>query len=283
MLQIFKKYYPMRNIFFVAGEAVFIFISVLLSSVIILGLESFVPDHRLLMKILLITAICQACLYYNDLYNLKITNSFNELGIRLLQALGFAAIFLAFFYILFPDAIIGSGIFLISVFFTILLIGSWRFGYSLILNRGLFNQKIILLGSGALIKDIKREITERRDCGYTLALEAPESMSDVDLTNPASSPIVCKHKCEGLYEMAHSLGIKKVIVDFKERRAVSPTKELLRCRVDGIDVLDGTKFYENLTGKLTVETLNPSGLIFSGGFQKTLLRRFLKRSVDLIL
>ena len=108
-------------------------------------------------------------------------------------------------------------------------------------------------------------------------------MSDVDLTNPTYSPIVCKYKCEGLYAMAHTLGIKKVIVGFKERRTIFPTRELLRCRVDGIDVLDGNKFYENLTGKLTVESLNPSGLIFSDGFQKTLLRRFLKRSVDLIL
>jgi len=283
MLQIFKKYYPLRNVFFVAGEGIFIFISVLLASVIILGLESFVPDRQLLMKILLITAVCQACLYYNDLYNLKITNSFKELGLRLLQALGFAAIFLAFFYILFPDAIIGSGIFFISVFFTILLIGSWRFCYSLILNRGLFNQKIILLGSGDLVKDIKQEISERKDCGYTLALEAPESMSDVDLVNPACTPIVCNSRCDGLYEMAHTLGIKKVIVDFKERRTSYPTRELLNCRVGGIDVIDGNKFYENLTGKLTVESLNPSGLIFSGGFQKTILRRFFKRSVDLIL
>jgi sugar transferase (PEP-CTERM system associated) len=283
MLQIFKKYYPMRNIFFVAGEGIFIFVSVLLASVIILGQGSFVLSRQLLMKVFLITTVCQACLYYNDLYDLKITNSFNELGIRLLQALGFAAILLAFFYILFPDAIIGSGIFFISVFFTILLIGSWRFGYSLILNQGVFNQKIILLGSGDLIKVIKQEISERKDCGYTLALEVPENMSDVDLTNPACTPIVCKNKCEGLCEMAHTLGIQKVIVGFRERRTIFPTRELLRCRVDGIDVIDGNKFYENLTGKLTVESLNPSGLIFSGGFQKTFLRRFLKRSVDSIL
>jgi sugar transferase (PEP-CTERM system associated) len=283
VLQIFKKYYPMRNIFFVAGEGFFIFISVILASMIILGQESFVLNSQLLMKVFLITAVCQACLYFNDLYNLKITNSFNELGIRLLQALGFAAIFLAIFYILFPDAIIASGIFFITVFFAILLIGSWRFGYSLILNQGLFNQKIILLGSGDLINDIKQEISERKDCGYTLALEAPESMSDFDLTNTAYSPIIYKNKCEGLYEMANTLGIKKVIVDFKERRSISPTKELLKCRVEGIDVIDGNQFYENLTGKLTIESLNPSALIFSGGFQKTLLRRFLKRSVDLIL
>jgi len=283
MLQIFKKYYPIRNIFFVAGEGIFIYISVLLASVIILGQASFDLNRQLLMKVFLITAVSQACLYYNDLYNLKITNTFNELGIRLVQALGFAAIFLAIFYILFPDAIIASGIFFITVFFTILLIGSWRFGYSLILDRGLFNQKIILLGSGNLIKDIKQEIRERKDCGYTLALEVPENMSDVDLNDPPRSAIVCKNKCEGLCEMAHSLRIKKVIVDFEERRTTSPTKELLSCRVDGIDVIDGNRFYENLTGKVTVESLNPSGLIFHGGFQKTLLRRFLKRSVDLIL
>jgi sugar transferase (PEP-CTERM system associated) len=283
MLQILKKYYPLRNIFFVFGEGIFICLSVLLASVIILGLDSFASEPQLMMKIFLITFVCQSCLYYNDLYDLKITDSFKELGIRLLQALGFAAIFLAFFYILFPNAIIGTGIFFISICFVILLIVSWRFGYSLILNRGLFNQKIILLGSGELAKNIKQEISERKDCGYTLALEVPENMSDVDLTHPAFTPIVCKNKCEGLCEMAHTLGIKKVIVGFKERRAISPTRELLRCRVEGIDVIDGNKFYENLTGKLTVESLNPSGLIFSGGFQKTLLRRFLKRSVDLIL
>ena len=283
MLQIFKKYYPLRNIFFVFGEGIFIYASVLVASGIILGQELFIPDHRLLMKVFLITFVCQSCLYYNDLYDLKITDSFQELGVRLLQALGFAAIFLALFYILFPNAIIGTGIFLISICFVILLIVSWRLGYSLILNRGVFNQKIILLGSGELVKNIKQEIRDRKDCGYTLALEVPESEAEIDLSSPGGIPIVCQDQCEGLCELALALGIKKVIVGLRERRAIFPTKELLRCRVDGIDVIDGSNFYENLTGKLTVVSLNPSGLIFSGGFQKSRLRRFLKRSTDLML
>jgi len=283
LLQIFKKYYPLRNIFFVAGEGIFIYLAVLLSSAIIIGLDSFTPEPQLLLKVLLITAVCQACLYYNDLYDLTITNSFSELGIRLLQALGFAAIFLALFYYLFPDTVIGRGIFSISVLFVILIIGPWRLGYSLILNRGLFNQKIVLMGSGKLAQNIKQEIQDRKDCGYTLALEITENMSEIDLNRQGNTPIICKDRCEGLAEMALTLGIKKVIVGLRERRAIFPTKELLRCRVDGIDVIDGNKFYENLTGKLTVASLNPSGLIFSDGFQKTRIRRFLKRSVDLIL
>ena len=228
MLQIFKKYYPLRNIFFVFGEGIFIYASVLVASVIILDQELFVPDRRLLMKVFLITFVCQSCLYYNDLYDLKITDSFKELGIRLFQALGFAAIFLGFFYILFPNAIIGTGIFFISICFVILLIVSWRLGYSLILNRGLFNQKIILLGSGELVKNIKEEISERKDCGYTLTLEVPENMSDVDLTDPASIPIVCKNKCEGLCEMAAHPGNSKSDCRFQGETDYLPDQRTIK-------------------------------------------------------
>ena len=112
MLRVFKQYYPIRNIFFVVGEGIFIYSSVVIASWLILGTESFVLSRWLLLKILLVTFVCQACLYYNDLYDFKITDSFKELGIRLLQALGIAAILLALVYVLIPRAIIGQGIFL---------------------------------------------------------------------------------------------------------------------------------------------------------------------------
>ena len=278
-----KSDYPIRNIFFVFGEGVFIFISVLIAVLIIFGPVSFVLDDWLLLKILLITLVCQACLYYNDLYDLQTTDSFNELGIRLLQALGFAAILLAFIYMIFPQVIIATGTFIVSICFVILLIVSWRFLYSIILKHGMFNQKIVLLGSGQVTMDIKQEIIGRKDCGYTLALEIPESIDDVDLVNPGDIPLICKNKFEGLKEMVQVLDIEKVVVGFKEKRHIFPTRELLKCRVEGIDIIDGNDFYENLTGKLTVEALNPSWLIFARGFHKSRPRRFLKRSIDLIL
>jgi sugar transferase (PEP-CTERM system associated) len=217
------------------------------------------------------------------LYNLQITESLNELGIRLLQALGVAAILLAFVYLLFPQLIIATGTFIVSICFVILLIVSWRFLYSMVLKRGMFNQKILLLGSGQVAMDIKQEIIERKDCGYTLALEVPESIDDVDLVKPGNVPIICKNNFEGLSGMAQTLGIEKIVVGFKEKRQIFPTRELLKCRVEGIDVIDGNDFFENLTGKLAVEALNPSWLIFSEGFRKGGMRRLLKRSVDLIL
>jgi sugar transferase (PEP-CTERM system associated) len=283
MLRIFKQYYPIRNIFFVIFEGIFIYISVLLASYIVFGHNTFAPNVWLMLKILLITFVCQISLYYNDLYDFKITDSLFELGIRLLQALGFAAIFIALIYLLFPKAIIAKGTFVISIGFVILIIVSWRFIYSAVLSHGLFDQKIILMGSGAVINEIRREIRERKDCGYTSAAEVPESIDDVDLINPGGVPVVCNNNFEGLSEMCQTLGIKKIIVGFKEKRRLLPIKELLKCRVEGIEVLDGNDFYENLTGKLAVSALNPGWLIFSAGFQKSHMRLLLKRLIDLIL
>ena len=87
MLRVFKQYYPIRNIFFVVGEGIFIFISVFIVSRILLGSQLPVDDGKLILKILLITAVCQACLYYSDLYDFKVSSNFNELSIRLMQAL----------------------------------------------------------------------------------------------------------------------------------------------------------------------------------------------------
>jgi len=283
MLRVFKKYYPIRNVFFVIGEGLFIFASVFLSSLIILGSDAFIYDHFLLLKVLLITVVCQSCLYYNDMYEISTSNNYNEIGFRLLQALGVAAIFLAFIYLVVPQAVIGTGIFLVSIGFVILLIVSWRFCYTLVLNRGLFNQKIMLLGSADLVGEIKQEITGRKDCGYTISAEIPDSSRKADLSEIENPAALCGQKYEGLSDLARSMGVEKVIVSLAEKRNNFPINELLKCRVNGIEVIDGNSFYEMLTGKLIVKAINPSWLIFSEGFRKSFTRRVMKRSVDLFL
>jgi len=284
MLRIFKQYYPIRNMFFFIGEGLVIYISVIIASWLLLETESFPFDLWVYLKILLITFICQTCLYYNDLYDFKITDTFAELSIRLLQALGTSAILLAGIYVIFPGAIIGPGIFILSVAFVILLIVSWRFCYKLILNHGLFDQKIILLGSGDLAKNITNEINEKKDSGYTLSVNIQECSENNDFANEKNkASTICKQDYEGLCDIAEELNIRKIVVALTEKRGALPTKELVKCRVKGIEIIEGASFYEMLTGKFIVEHINPAWLIFSEGFYKTRMRRFLKRSMDLTL
>jgi sugar transferase (PEP-CTERM system associated) len=269
----------------VIGEGIFIFTSIYIASWMILGTKLLNVYGYQTLKIILITIVCQICLYYNDLYELKLTENIKELGLRLIQALGFAAIVLAVIYFFVPKVIVGTGTFLISIGIIILIIVSWRFCYAIVLDRGLFNTRIMLLGSADLIGKIRQEISERKDCGYDIIAEVPDTKrkfkSEYDrLKNPAN---IIGRKYEGLSALAGKRNIEKIIVAMEENRNNFPTNELLQCRVNGIEVLDGNSFYEMLTGKLVVKAINPSWLIFSDGFRKSRTERLLKRSADLLL
>jgi len=280
MLRFFKQYYPIRNIFFVIGEGLFIYVSVLVATWILLEPVSITFGNLLSRKAFLISFVCMICLYFNDVYDLQITNSYFELGIRLFQALGASSIILAFVYFLFREMIIGKGIFFITVFFSMILIVLWRFFYKMVLNHGLFDQKIIILGSGRLGKKITNEIIKRKDCGYIVSFVIMENHHD-DLSSYHGLPVIYKERFEGLCQMAKEMGIKKIVLALKEKRGAFPTRELLNCRIDGIDILEGNSFYETLTGKLPVEQVNPGWLIFSEGFKKSFIKHLLKRSTDI--
>jgi sugar transferase (PEP-CTERM system associated) len=264
------------------GEGIFIFLSVVIACMLLLGKENFHIEYLLVLKALLITITCQVCLYYNDLYDLKITDTLIELGIRLLQALGASAIFLALVYFVFPGAIIREGVFIISIVFVIILLVAWRVGYTQILYRGLFNQKIILLGSSDIAKEISKNIMEKTDSGYEIGAfiaESPRQEQD----DFSKQGVIGQEHYENMCGLARQKGIKKIVVALKEKRGAFPVKELLQCRVNGIDIIEGSSFYEMLTGKLIVEQINPSWLIFSQGFQKPWSQKIFKRITDLIL
>ncbi len=291
MLKLFKQYYPIRHILFVIGEGVFISLSFLLTSSIILKTPLTSFSMGIVLKILLATIICQLCLYYNELYEFRITYKFYELVVKLLQAFGFAALLLALIYTVFPDAIIGRGVFVINAVLVFLLVIFWRSGYLFILNQGMFNQKILLLGSAELLNDIKKEIVERKDCGYTIAAEFPEKENSVERREKGTSSdtgdepdydMLVGEKFEGLAEIAKYMEVKKIVAAFKEQRQAFPTRELLNCRVNGIEVLDGNSFFEMLTGRLLTKQVSPSWIIFSKGFQKSGLVLFTKRLGDVV-
>ena len=118
MLRIFNRYYPLRNIAFFFIEGFIIFASVVTAAFVRFGgdINLLLTYELIVPKALLVTLVCQTCLYYNELYDFKITNSNLELGIRMLQAVGSSYLILALIYFLFPAIILGRGIFLINLF-----------------------------------------------------------------------------------------------------------------------------------------------------------------------
>jgi len=76
--------------------------------------------------------------------------------------------------------------------------------------------------------------------------------------------------------------IDRVIVALDERRGSLPLEQLLQCRLKGIHVDDGITFGESLSGKLSIENLHPSTIIFSNGFRGVLVYKGIKKVIDLI-
>ncbi|WP_022668881.1 TIGR03013 family XrtA/PEP-CTERM system glycosyltransferase [Desulfospira joergensenii] len=282
MLRILKQYFPIRNMVFLILEGVIIFSTILLVTVLLTFSSSYWFDLMLVFRITLITLICQISLYYNDLYDFEIASTIPEITIRLLQALGITSIALALIYYVFPLIILDQKIYVLSILFLMVFIVCWRIGYIQMLNRGMFNEKIIILGSSDLALDIYSEIDRTIDCGYTVSAIVPDP--DQKDFKPSIPPEIVRQKSgKKLCSLSSENGINKIVVALKEKRGNFPLEDLIKCRTAGIDVIEGSSFYEMLTGKVLVRKINPSWLVFSEGFQKSKFKTQLKRLEDIVL
>lgn len=281
MIKIFNQYYPIRSLFFVIGEGCLILLSVILASMVCLGrVDSEWLEANLIQgKIFLVAIVCQASLYYFDLYDLRVTNTFLEMGVRLLHALGVASIGLAVIYYIFPQLIMGSRVFFVTLAFLVLLVTSWRFFYNLVLRKNMFAERLLLVGNGELAANILKELKRRPDSGYKVVGLIPTAVEG-DGSN-AGIPVF--RNIQGLKRLVGQEKVDKIVVSMDEKRGALPIAELLDCRMNGTPVIQGEGFYEILTSKILVERISPSWLIFSSGFRKTALSRLMKRAIGLLL
>jgi len=282
ILKIFNQYVPLRKLAFILLETIFIMGMVILGAYLrFLGDPTNFSNYEyLFLKGLLIVVTVQLSLYYFDLYDLRIFRSNVELAIRLLQSLGVSSILLAILYYLFPFLIVGRGIFLISLGFMGAVIVFWRVIYNHILRTKQIDQRIMIVGSGQLAKSIAIEIIDKADTGFNVIgfiTDNPERVGE-KLVNPS----VIGDQSQ-ILEIAMKEKVNRIIVALEERRGKFPEDQLLSCKMRGIPVEDGIEFYEHLTGRLQVESLRPSVLIFSNGFKKSKLTMWMKRVVGFSL
>ena len=87
---------------------------------------------------------------------------------------------------------------------------------------------------------------------------------------------------DSLLAYCQANAIDEVVIAMDNRRRAFPIAELLDCRLAGIDILEVTSFLERETGKVKLDVLNPSWIIFSDGFRSSALTDALKRSVDIL-
>jgi lipopolysaccharide/colanic/teichoic acid biosynthesis glycosyltransferase len=75
--------------------------------------------------------------------------------------------------------------------------------------------------------------------------------------------------------------VDEIVVAVDDRRTSFPIDDLLDCRMKGIDVRDVPTFLERETGKISLELITPSWLIFSDGFRRSTLSVYTKTAFDM--
>jgi sugar transferase (PEP-CTERM system associated) len=221
---------------------------------------------------------CIVAFYYNDLYDLRVVRSFSQFAPRLLQGLGVALLLLAGFYTIVPDMRAGNGALLSSVLAIVALLLPIRAVGYFIVRRHAFSDRVLILGTGPLARKIMEEIEARPHFRYRIVGVADDSqaLDGETLKYPLLGPL------EHLSKIAYEVKADRIIVALAERRGRMPMRQLLDAQAQGILVEDGMATYEQFTGKLAIEAMSPSFLVFSSGFQKTPGQLALRRVVSLV-
>jgi sugar transferase (PEP-CTERM system associated) len=275
-MQLFNRHVSTRSLTVFAGEVCLIFGSVALAA-----FAQNTPDLTAnLWKIALVTLICQLCLYYNDFYDLTVVHSNRELVVRLLQAAGAASIVLAALYFLVPSMMIGDGIFVSALFVFLVAILGWRLAFDRVTGSLRLEERILFVGTGETAKKVARQILAQHDFAYRIIGFIDDDASRVGerIVNPAI--VGTPDDIDRLIAHHH---IDRIVVGLSDRRGKLPVEELLRAKMAGIRVEDATTTYERVTGKILIDDLRPSWLIFSDGFRVSRLARLMKRTIDLTL
>lgn len=274
------KYYPIRRIVFFFTEGVLIFLALLLMHLIFLGQEEFVGAFVVsVLRSGLVAVIFQLSLYFFDLYDLNVYSSFSDTATRMTQAFGFGCIVLSGLYYAFPVVIIPLGIFWAGYFVVCGALAAWRFFYVIALDRRFFAQNIIVLGCGELAGGIAHEVIDKLDSGYKIVAIIGSALPQFDLHGIPFFQLG-ERRIDDLCREYHA---EMIIVALEDRRGTMPVEELIECKLDGVEIVAGVGFYEELASKLMVEKVNPDWIIFSQGFTIGRINTLGKRLFDLAI
>jgi sugar transferase (PEP-CTERM system associated) len=234
-----------------------------------------------LLKAALIAGVCQACLYYADMYDLRRMSDRRELFVGIVRALAATSFLLAIVYYWFPALVIGRGVFIIAAFIVIALVVSWRFAFDWVNEQVGPSRRLLVVGTSPACVSLAREIfARRRELGVEIVgfVDADQSKVGTTIINPGVIGTI-----DDIPSIVRAKGVERVVVSLGDARGKLPMGKLLEMKLEGVSFDHLASVYEELTGKIAVENLRPSWLIFSSGFRKTRLLRAQKRLLDIVV
>ena len=286
MIRVFSQYISPKSFIRVIWECGAIALALLCGTRIrfwnsAAGFDSYVTTPDFLTQAIAFVVVLQICFYYSDLYGMHMILRRQDQVILLAHSLGIGCLLLGILYFVFPNLLIGRGVWFISV----VLVGGFVMLSRVVLDRVwqavVPKDNLVILGTAGLALTVARELSRRNDLTVHLT----------GFINPSNGPSDCGPsllgrpilgEAEQLQSLVSYYAISRIVVAIEDLRKALPINDLVRLRVQGIRVEDAHSTIAALTGRVWLETVKPSWFVFSDGFQRSLLTLLLKRLIDLL-
>ncbi|MFH0925365.1 MAG: TIGR03013 family XrtA/PEP-CTERM system glycosyltransferase [bacterium] len=169
--------------------------------------------------------------------------------------------------------------FLFSLFSCTLIVG-WRFLFWRLIEKVDMVKRVVFVGTDELNKIVAGEILADNFPKYKVVgfLTDNPDMLGKNIVNPKVIGLI-----KDIDDIVKREKVDKIVVSYHQGRGKFCAKTLLNCKFNGIEVQDFHTFYEQVTGKILLNGLRPSWLIFTEGFKKPRLVKIVKRVFDIIL
>jgi sugar transferase (PEP-CTERM system associated) len=284
VIRLFSQYISPKSVLLVALEAVLIALSLVFAVRLrfwndTVAFQAYTDLPHFAWQAIAVVIIFQMCFYCNNLYDPHTTERRDDEALRMGQSLGAASLLLGLLYYLVPSLLVGHGVFLLNV----VLAGGFLLLSRIALDRlwlAAPAQNLLILGVGPLASIVAREITARQDLKLNLVGFVQETA-----ISPGQSQMLFGRPLIGtaaeLESVVEKNRVSRIIVAIEDRRGTLPTAALVRLRVRGIGVEDSHSAIAGLTGRVWLNTVQPSWFVFSDGFHRSPVTTLIKRTLDI--
>jgi sugar transferase (PEP-CTERM system associated) len=279
VIRLFNVYYPIRTLVLLGGEALLVWSSFLVAAIVRHPEDSYVMLNYEggYVKILAATVSVLIFSHLFDLYEPTRWNARSELYFRLLLVPGLLALVLAAIAYIFPRVLMGNNSVVLGLLIVTVSLFGWRIMYAWLAQQPYLRERVYVLGMGERSQRLVNGLRTRSELG----IEVAGWSGNVEGAMTRES--IASH----LMDLIHEHQIHRVIVAMPDRRGTLPVMEMLQLRLNGIKIEEATSLLEKISGRIEVDNLYPSWLIFADGFRFSasfmLLRRIIAIAASAVL
>lgn len=278
-IRIFQHYWQLPLALLAAAEAV-IFFSAPYGAAL-LRFDSSLPQIQGVLGPMLPRGLLFACVMFvamtaMGLYNARQRSSLAGLLARVAASVLGGAMFIAIVLYFSPALHIGRGAMLVSAVLAFAGVVIVRSAFDRLANEDIFKRRVLVFGGGRRAGNIARLRRRADRRGFVIVGYVPADGDDLSAVAEMRNVI----ESDDLLATCNALRVDEIVVAMDDRRRRFPMDQLLECRLEGFDVVELVTFLERETGKVRLDVLNPSWMIFSEGFRQGRIHSMLERAFD---